>query len=115
MIQVAILWVLAVFFIFAGLARLTPARKALARIVPKGLPYPMIIVGISGALEVLGGIGLLVGSTSKLAGICLILFLIAVFPANIIAAQRHFPYSNPLWVRTLGQVVLIALIGWVSL
>src|SRR5215475_13914087 len=95
------LWFLAILFLVAGIAHFTALRKYYKAIVPKALPYPEAIVQITGVLEILGGIGLVIPPTSRLAGIGLILFLIAVFPANVVAARKHYPFHNPLWLRAL--------------
>ena len=109
------LGVLALFFIAAGISHFLGMGKFFVSIVPKGLPSPQLIVQLTGVLEVLGGVGLLIPATRTVTGICLIVFLIAVFPANIEAARMHLPYSNPLWLRALAQVVLIGMIAWAAL
>jgi uncharacterized membrane protein len=53
---------------------------------------------------------------APVAGICLIAFLIAVFPANVHAAKSGVTLGDrpvtPLWVRGPLQVVLILLLAW---
>ena len=105
---------LALIFIVAGISHFLGMSKFFVTIVPKALPAPQLIVQITGVLEILGGVGLLIPATRTVTGICLIVFLIAVFPANIEAARMHLPYSNPLWLRGLAQVVLIGLVAWAA-
>ena len=54
-----------------------------------------------------------------LAGICLILFLIAVFPANVKAAREKLNVAGrpatPLVPRTAMQFAFIGLIWWSTL
>lgn len=105
---------LAIFFVGAGISHFASMRKFFVAIVPKAIPQPGLIVQGTGVLEMLGGVGLLIPPLARLTGILLIIFLVAVFPANIQAARMHLPYSNPLWLRGLAQVVLIGLVAWVT-
>jgi uncharacterized membrane protein len=90
-------------------------------IVPPLLPWPTALVYISGTSEVAGGMGILLPQTRKFAAIGLILLLIAVFPANVYAAQYgmrigHLAVARwMLWIRLPLQVLLIAWVyfaGW---
>lgn len=69
------------------------------------------LVYVSGLFEILGGIGMLVSRTRKIAGWGLIALLIAVFPANISMALKasRFPHIPELllWLRLPLQPVLI--------
>jgi len=87
------------------------------RIVPPWLPAHARLVQISGACEVLGGIGVLVRSLRRLAGMGLIALLVAVFPANIFMAQHPERYADLagaalLYARLPLQLVLIAWVWW---
>jgi len=114
--KVIVLWLLAVLFIVAGVAHFTFLRKDFAQIVPPIFPNPYGIVLFTGFLEILGGIGLLIPQTRYWTGIALILYLIAVFPANIYGAQNRIPIlgkSHPsIRVRLPFQILLIVLIWW---
>jgi len=84
--------------------------------VPPWVPNPGAAVSVTGILEILGAIGLVVPSTRTLAGVCLILFLVAVFPANIYAAKTGATLGarpvTPLGVRGPMQLLFILLIFW---
>ena len=88
------------------------------RIVPKALPYPRVLVGISGVCEIGLGIALLIPKTRKLAGYGLIALYLAVFPANInMVVHPELGGDVPLWalwVRLPLQFVLIAWAWWAS-
>ncbi len=116
--QVIVLWLLAILFIVAGIAHFTFLRKDFAQIVPPIFPYKDAIVLLTGVLEILGGIGLLVPQTSRITGLALILYLIAVFPANMYGAQNQIPVLGKphpsVWVRLPFQILLIVLIWWVT-
>ena len=90
------------------------------KIVPGLLPYPAAIVYVSGFLEILGGIGLLVPATSKAAAWCLLLLFIAVYPANINMAVNNIHLENVPdgnWfqaIRLPFQFVLFAWAYWLA-
>jgi uncharacterized membrane protein len=107
---------LAVMFCFTAAAHFNSMRADLVRMVPPMVPYPEVMVTFTGVCEILGAIGLLVSRTRQVAAVALIVFLIAVLPANIHAAQsgvtlRGAPVT-PLVPRIALQVVFIALVWW---
>jgi uncharacterized membrane protein len=69
-------WALAVFFVVAGLNHFR-APGMYAAMMPPSLPLPSALIAISGACEVLGGIGILVPRTRRAAGWGLIALLAA--------------------------------------
>ena len=89
-------------------------------IVPRALPYPYALVLISGAFEILFGLGLLVPRARRLSSIGLVALYIAVFPANINMAVHHLDLDGKpvptwaLWLRLPFQFVFIALALWVG-
>lgn len=90
------------------------------RIVPAFLPAPLALVYVSGAFEILGGVGLLVDRVHRAAAIGLIALYVAVFPANINMAVNdiamgdgHIP-AWALWLRLPFQAVFIAWAYWLS-
>jgi uncharacterized membrane protein len=103
---------LAAMFMVTGIAHFVqPLRGGLVAIVPPRLPAPGLLVTITGVLELLGTIGLLVPQTRVAAAVCLALLMVAMFPANIYAAgakrSEHAP-STPLVPRTLMQLLFVA-------
>ena len=110
---------LALMFLFVASSHFTKTGEDLIRMVPKGFPNPRLIVQITGALELLGAIGLLLPFVSHLAAFCLILLLIAMFPANVNAALKKIPLRGkdptPLWLRLPVQLILIGLLWWSTL
>jgi uncharacterized membrane protein len=103
--------IMAGLFIAAGVLHfvLTPVY---VRIMPAYLPAPIVLVQVSGVCEVLGGCGLLIPQTRRLAAWGLVALLIAVMPANVTMAVRHADWPNLpewlLWARLPLQVPLIA-------
>lgn len=105
--------VLAALFVFAGVMHFViPASYV--RIMPPWLPLHRELVYLSGALEIAGGVGLLIERTRRAAGIGLVLLLIAVWPANLQmllnaqAAHRPAGEQALLWLRLPLQLLLIA-------
>ena len=84
------------------------------RIVPPFLPYPAALVQISGVIEILLAIALLIPVLSVSAAWGMIALFIAVFPANIYQAMYSIPIDGIpndswlYWVRLPFQAVLIA-------
>ncbi|HKH44257.1 MAG TPA: DoxX family membrane protein [Thermoanaerobaculia bacterium] len=107
---------LAVMFCFTATAHFTAMRHDLVKMVPAWVPNPELVVYLTGVCEIAGGLGLLFPRTRRIAAVALILFLIAVFPANVHAAQagvllRGQP-ATPLVPRALMQLLFIALTWW---
>ena len=88
----------------------------MAAIIPPALKQRVsgeTIVRFTGLCEIAGAIGLLVPWTRFAAGIGLVLFLIAVFPANAYAAanpERFGRLAIAFWPRYIAQLALIALV-----
>ncbi len=73
-----------------------------AAIIPPWLPNAPLLVALSGAFEILGGLGVLAPRTRRAAGWGLIALLIAVFPANV--QMLHLAYvfnASTLWKAAL--------------
>lgn len=111
-------YALAVMFIFSGIAHFNKMKHDLARMVPAMFPRPLLLVYFTGILEFMGAAGLLLPRFRSLAGICLILLLIAMFPANVSAALKGTTLrgkpATPLWLRTPMQLLFIGLLWWSS-
>ena len=106
------LYLLSGLFIFAGLMHFVAPRSYLG-IMPPWVPLQIEAVYLSGVLEILGGLGLLIERFRRAAGVGLILLLVAVFPANIqmlvnaIASDASTLYLTLLWLRLPLQPLLI--------
>ena len=92
------------------------APDKLVKIVPDWLPAPRILVMVSGAFEIAGGIGLLIKQTRTLAAWGLAALFAAVFPANVNMAVHKIYTDNPwiLWGRLPFQGILIAWAYWLT-
>lgn len=109
--------ILAIAMVVVGITHFTHPDQY-ARIVPPQLPFPVGLVYLSGAIEIVLGIGLTVPWLSVLSAWGLIALYIAVFPANINQAINSIPidgiphYPWLYWARLPFQAVLIAWAGW---
>ena len=103
---------LAAMFVLTGVAHFAPPlRAALVAIVPPQLPAPGLLVTVTGVLELLGAVGLLVPTTRVAAAVCLLLLMLAMFPANIYAARMPNPpksMTTQLPLRTAEEVIYLA-------
>ena len=109
---------LAAFFVAAGANHFRTPEVYLG-MMPSWLPWPLVLVQVSGGAEVLGGVGVLVPFTRRFSGWGLIVLLIAVFPANLhVALQGHMPGFDLspliLWMRLPFQLVLISWVWWTA-
>jgi uncharacterized membrane protein len=93
---------------------LSPA--AYKNIMPLWLPYHYPLIYLSGAIEVVLAILLLVGATRRLAAWGLIILLLAVFPANIQMMFNYWQVDDArLWVAILRLPLQPLLIYWAYL
>ena len=107
--------------VFAGAGVLHfVAPGAYERIMPPYLPLHRELVYASGAMEVLGGLGLLPARTRRFAGVGLVLLLVAVLPANVQMLIDARATGKPswwvalLWLRLPLQGVIAACVWRVS-
>jgi len=111
--KIFFLYLIAAFFIFAGVSHFLKPGMFLG-IMPKFLPFPLQLVYISGICEILFAILLVVPATRQAGAWLLILLLLAVFPANIQMAVSFYHEKNAyLWIALLRLPLQFALIWWV--
>jgi uncharacterized membrane protein len=110
---------LVIMFLFTGASHFTSMKYDFAAMIPAPLPNDLWIIYLTGVLEIAGAIGLLIPRTRKLAGICLVLLLVALFPANVYAALNEIPLRGeaptPLWIRGPIQLLFIGMVWWTSI
>ena len=108
-------FLMAALYITAGAAHFFLTRTY-ESIMPDYLPAHRVLVLISGAAEIAGGLGILIPQTRRAAAWGLILLLVAVMPANIWMAQHPERYSViPLWAIWLRLPLQLPLIWWAYL
>ncbi|WP_328423457.1 DoxX family membrane protein [Micromonospora sp. NBC_00389] len=110
---------LALMFVLTGVAHFVGQRRAgLIAMVPPALPRPALLVTLTGVLELVGAVGLLVPATARLAAAGLGLLMLAMFPANVSAARRGLTLGGkpvtPLGPRTALQIAFVATAAVIS-
>ncbi|MCW5821425.1 MAG: DoxX family protein [Cyanobacteria bacterium TGS_CYA1] len=89
--------------------------ETFASAMPEYLPAKILLVQLTGVIEILGALGLIVEKTRKPAGICIALFLVCVFPVNLNMALNPelFP-KIPVWALWL-RLPIQGLLIWLAL
>jgi uncharacterized membrane protein len=117
-------WLLALFYLVAGIAHLRSPAGFLA-ITPDWVPFPAAVVALTGVAEIVGAIGLIVPRqilpwARPAAGFGLALYALCVWPANfnhalnnitLGGAQLSWWYHGP---RLAAQPLIIWLALWVG-
>ncbi|MCL7458893.1 DoxX family membrane protein [Micromonospora echinofusca] len=103
---------LALMFVVTGVAHFAPAyRRDMIAMVPPALPRPDLLVTLTGVLELVGAVGLLVPATARWAAGGLALLMLAMFPANVSAVRRGLTLAGrpatPLGPRTAEQILFV--------
>ena len=108
-----LLYLMAAFYALGGTMHFVRADWYLA-MMPPYLPWPLMLVVLSGVAEIAGGIGVLIPKTRRLAAWGLIVLLVAVFPANLYIAMENVPVFGATegpgvlgWLRLPLQLVFI--------
>ena len=120
--QVVLRWFCALNFVGIGVLHFTHLPTFLP-MMPDYLPLHRELVWLSGAFEILGGVGLLVPATRRFAAWGLLALLVAVFPANLNMAMNeiYLPIEGlpqnkaALWLRLPFQLVFLAEVWFVGL
>ena len=117
-IPVAFGWWTSLRFALAGMFLLTASahwgkrRPDLIRMVPTSFPRPDLLITVTGVLEILGAVGLMLTNVAPYAALGLASMLVAVFPANIHAARQRLTIAGrpveALLPRALLQIVFLA-------
>ena len=106
---------MSVMLVFTAIGHFT-YTKGMAMMIPAFIPYKTSIVYLTGIIEIVAAIGLLLPSVRRLTAWFLIAFFILILPANIFAAIHHVDYQNAtfdgpgtsyLWFRVPLQVLFI--------
>lgn len=110
---------LAVMFLFTAASHFIPTtRRDFVAMVPKSLPRADLLVTFTGLLQFGGALGLLASRLAPASALCLAALLVAMIPANIVAALAHLEVAGrpamSLWLRLplqafwIGCLVVVA-------
>lgn len=108
---------LAAIFISAGFSKVVGFDGVTAYIASKGLPVPMILAALTIALEILGGLAIVIGYKARVAGLLLGLF--SILAAFIFHNFWAFPpeqvyLQNIMFMKNLsmaGGLFLLTVFG----
>ena len=116
-LRTSLRWLFAASMVAVGISHFTHPEPFLKIMLP-ALPAHLELVYLSGAFEILGGVGLLVPSTRRFSAWGLVALLIAVYPANIHMLVNDIYLDDMprerwiLWARMPLQFVFIGLALW---
>jgi uncharacterized membrane protein len=103
---------LAIMLLFTGSAHFYKTGE-MVQMMPEFLPLKTELVYFTGILEIIGAIGLIKQRTATLASIALILFFLAVLPANVVGSMKRVQLGGMengpayLYFRIPFQLLLI--------
>lgn len=90
-------------FILVGIEHFRSPQK-FVEIVPNYLPFALFLVYLTGVIEIAGGLGIIYPGTREITGRLMVLFLLAVYPANFHMWINDVPY-NGTRLTTTGHLV----------
>src|SRR5918995_5059457 len=107
-----------IMFLFTGATHFTAMKHDYAAMLPGFVPMNVWVIYLTGVLQIAGAVGLLIPRTRRLAGICLALLLVAMFPGNVYATLNEIEFRGdaptPLWLRAPIQLFFIGMVLWTS-
>lgn len=107
------LWIMAILYIIAGVNHFIMPRFY-EKIVPPPLPEKFVNQ-LSGIVEIVLGILLLIPAYTSVAAWGVIALLIAVYPANIYHFMKGWQKKRSVWVLALRLPLQFLLIWWAYL
>lgn len=112
-------YLMALFYISAGVMHFVNS-SFFEQIVPSVLPFPLLIVYLSGVAELALGAGLALPRTRRWAAWGVVALLVAVYPANLyhwLSDVKIDGLAVPAIyhpIRALVQLLLIAWAAWLA-
>lgn len=110
--QPALRGALAAMLLLTASAHFGSRRKDLIAMVPSRLPRPDLLVTLTGLLELGVAVAVLFDETAVWGGGLFAGLLLAMFPANVRAAERHLTIggqpATPVRPRAVMQAVFLA-------
>ncbi len=110
--QPALRGAVATMLVLTASAHFGSRRRDLVAMVPPRLPRPELLVTLTGLLELGVAVAVLFDDTATWAGVVFAGLLLAMFPANIRAADQHLSIggrpATPVGPRALIQALFLA-------
>jgi uncharacterized membrane protein len=93
------------------------APQSFDLIMPSWVPWPFLVIKLSGIFEIAAAIALLLRPTRTIAGAALAAYAILVFPANVIHAWYHIdvPGLPSSWWYHAPRLLLQPVLVWMAL
>ena len=109
---------LGIMFLLTASAHWGRRRPDLIAMVPAPFPRPAMLVTLTGIAEIAGAIALQIPALASFAAAGLFLMLIAIFPANVLAARNRLSIGGrsvpALLLRALIQVFFLVALGFAA-
>ncbi len=108
---------LSLLFLLTGLNHLYYPNCYIS-MVPPYLPFDHELSYISGAFQIIGAIAILFSKARRIVGYTLIIFLIAILPANIqmiMYPETSSCHPDMIYLRLPLQIVLILWVYWATI
>ncbi len=113
------IYAMSFMYVFIGIRHFTNPQYFLD-IVPPQLPFKLFLVYLTGLIEIVGGVAILLPKTRRSGAYLLIFLLVSVFPANIYLYVSETPQGllgiskMDALIRMPFQTPLILLAYWHS-
>ncbi|MGW4036991.1 DoxX family protein [Streptomyces sp. NPDC004778] len=100
---------LCAMFLLTGTVHFISMRAVLIDMVPSPLPFPGLLVTVSGVLELGGALGMSARRLVPWSALGLSALLLAMYPANVVWAlsESDLPWWDELFFRTVTQLVFL--------
>jgi uncharacterized membrane protein len=114
--RAAMRWVLAAFYVAAGIAHLWVPEKLLP-IMPSWVPFPTAVIVMTGVFELVASTALVTKPLRWWAGVALALYALCVWPANFKHALDgiEMPVIGNSWWYHGPRLALQPVIIWAAL
>ena len=110
---------LSLLFTFTAIGHFIRTEE-MSQMLPSSTPYRVELIYLTGILELAGAVGVWIPCLVRVTGICLILLLICVLPANIYSAINRVEFGGHgagqtyLLLRVPFQIFLIWWTYWAT-
>ena len=84
---------LSLFFAFTALGHFVRPEE-MAAMLPPSVPYRVGLIYLTGVFELMGAAGVWVPRLRRLTGLCLMVLLLAILPANVYAAINRVEFGG---------------------
>ena len=106
---------LTLFFLFTGIGHFI-RTEPMAAMLPSSIPYRVELIYLTGVFELAGAVGVWIPKLMKITGVCLIVMMLAVLPANIYSALNRVEFGGhehgPIYLL-LRVPFQLFVIGWI--